>query len=216
MWREINRLLRMTMQFILDNPLIFWACVGANLVGAVVGGWFWYGPMLLRSPWWALPFIPDCPLAALLGSIGLLALRYGRRWNWFFALTAFACIKYGLWTVAYWLNAWTVDGFRGDPIEVMLFVSHIGLLCEGLLFIPYIAPLRVLSRLSVIGVFVLSIFVDYGLGFYPPLGPVDRDFAMWTAIVLTAMLGAGLLALPAQQQRYVPRVKTSETMGLAE
>lgn len=208
--------LRAVMAWIIQNPLVFWVCFTANLIGAVVGGWFWYGPMLVAAPLWALPFIPDCPLAALLGSIGLIGLKMRRTWSFFYALTAFACIKYGLWTIAYWLNAWAVDGFTGNPIELMLFVSHIGLLIEGLLFIPFIGTLSGLQRLGVVGVFALSIFVDYGRGYHPPLGPVAADFAMWTAIVLTGLLAVGLFLLPNRWQKRLPQLKQTETMGLAE
>ena len=67
----MEQLLRWTLNTILRNPLLFWAAVIANLLGTVIGGAVWYGPMILSSPIWALPFIPDCPLAALLGTIAL-------------------------------------------------------------------------------------------------------------------------------------------------
>jgi uncharacterized membrane protein YpjA len=210
----LNRVLYATMEFILRNPLIFAACVGANLVGAIIGGWFWYGPMLLVAPLWTVPFIPDCPLAALLGALGLLALRAGRQWRWFYALVAFACIKYGAWTIVFWLRQWSGAG-EAAPIEIMLFVTHIGLLIEGLLFVPYLSPLGLWPRLSVIGWFVLSLFVDYVLDFYPPLSPfVSESFVMWLAIVLTGALSFGLLLLPYQVRRE--RVKYSSYMGMAE
>jgi uncharacterized membrane protein YpjA len=190
------RLLNGTLDFILRNPLIFWACVVANLLGAVIGGIFWYGPMILASPIWALPFIPDCPLAALLGSIALLGIRYGGRWPFFTALTAFACIKYGAWTLAFWLRQWTGAGVA-LPVEVFLFITHIGLLCEGVLLATRIGPLSLSARFGVIGIFALSVFVDYGLGFHPPLvSHVSVEFIFRLAALLTALLGIGLLLLP--------------------
>lgn len=214
MFKSLDSLLRATMDFILRHPLIFWACVIANLFGAVFGGWFWYGPMLLNSPVWALPFIPDCPLAALLGAVGLLALKAGREWRWFYALTAFACLKYGAWTVFYWLYAWDIAGFVWNPIEIMLFVTHIGLFIEGLLFVPAIGLLSLTGRLVVISWFALSIYVDYWLRFHPPLGPVPMSFAMWAAIVLTVVLSLGLLVLP--YKRKQEKRKTFTYMGMAE
>jgi uncharacterized membrane protein YpjA len=210
----LNRLLQATMTFILRHPLVFWACVVANLIGAIVGGWFWYGPMLLASPLWAAPFIPDCPLAALFGAIGLLALWAGKEWRWFYALTAFACIKYGIWTMAFWLRQWSGAG-EAYPIEIMLFITHIGLFIEGLLFVPYISPLSLRARLAIIGWFGLSLFVDYGLGYYPPLSPfVAESFVMWLAIGLTGVLSFALLLLPYQVRHE--RVKYSSYMGMAE
>lgn len=206
----MERLLRWTMTTILRWPLLFWGCVGANLVGAVVGGLIWYGPMLWQSPFWALPFIPDCPLAALVGSVALLGLRAGRRWHWFYAFVAFACMKYGAWTIAFWLRHWSTGGMI-EPVSALMFITHIGLFIEGLLFVPFIGPLALLKRLAVIGWFVLSIGVDYGLSayatasygfpFHPPLTPtVSVDFVFWTAAGLTALLGLGLLLLPREDR----------------
>jgi uncharacterized membrane protein YpjA len=203
MLRSAEGLLRWTMETILRWPLLFWTCFAANMVGAVFGSIFWYGPMLTSSPLWALPFIPDCPLAALLGSIGLAGLLFRQRWSWFYALVVFACIKYGLWTVAYWLKEWSEGGFTGNPIELMLFITHIGLFIEGLLFVPYIQPLSWARRAAVTGWFVLSIYVDYGLGYHPPLGAVPVEFASGMAIALTVLIGAGVLLLPQEHLQPV-------------
>jgi uncharacterized membrane protein YpjA len=215
---QFEGLVRGTMQFILRWPLIFWSCVIANLFGTVVGGWLWYGPMLQVAPLWALPFIPDCPLGSLLGTVGLLALRFRRQWSWFYALTAFACMKYGAWTVIYWLRAWSIAGFSPDifqtSIEMMLFVTHIGLFIEGMLFVPFIGRLSLPGRLGVIAFFLLSIYVDYGLGWHPPLGPVSPAFVGWLAVLLTALLSVGLLLLPARQSH--PRAAPAPYAGLAE
>jgi uncharacterized membrane protein YpjA len=97
----------------------------------------------------------------------------------------------------------------------MLFITHIGLLIEGLLFVPHISPLSLRARLGVIGWFGLSLFVDYGLGYYPPLSSfVSESFVMWLAIWLTAILSFVLLLLPYQVRQE--RVKYSSYMGMAE
>jgi uncharacterized membrane protein YpjA len=200
------QLLRWTLAFINRYALIFWACVVANLVGVVVGGWFWYGPMIVSAPFWAVPFIPDCPGAALLGTIALIGIRYRRGWGWFNALAAFGCIKYGVWTIAFWLRHWSGGG-EIEIVGLAMFVVHIGLLCEGLLFLPHIGPLAAWKRIAVIGFYALSAFIDYGLvgyavntvgfPFYPPLTPqVPVSFALAVAAGMIALLGAGLLALP--------------------
>jgi uncharacterized membrane protein YpjA len=197
----MEQVLRWTLTTILRSPLLFRGAVVANLLGAVIGGVVWYGPMILGSPIWALPFIPDCPLAALLGSIALFGLRAGRPWRWFYALAAFFCIKYGIWTIVFWLRQWTGSGAI-LPVEALLFVTHIGLLCEGLLFVPHIGELSLPKRAWVVAWFALSLFVDYGLGFHPPLAShVSRTFVFWLAALLTAVVGAGLLLLPRQAPR---------------
>ncbi len=197
----VERVLHWTLQTILRWPLIFWFCFVANLVGVVFGGVFWYGPLLLDSPWWAWPFIPDCPLAALLGSVALLGVRANRPWWFFYALVAFAGMKYGAWTVAFWLRFWSTWG-AVDILSLVLFVTHIGLFIEGLLFVPYAYPLSLAGRVLVIGVFALSVGVDYGLGYHPPLGGyVTVEFAFWLAAVLTLLCGVGLLLLPRRVAR---------------
>ncbi|MGB9751789.1 DUF1405 domain-containing protein [Roseiflexus castenholzii] len=190
------RLLHWLFDFILRTPIIFWICVIANLIGAVWGAAVWYGPMLAASPLWAWLFIPDCPLAAFLGTIALFGMRAGRRWSFFYALTAFACIHYGIWTLAFWLRQWTGAGVI-DPFEVVLFVTHIGLLCEGILFATRLGEVTVLQRVAVVGWFVLAFGVDYGLGYHPPLAShVTFDFIMWLTVALTGGLSIAMLALP--------------------
>jgi uncharacterized membrane protein YpjA len=190
------RLTHWLFEFILRTPIIFWGCVVANLIGAVWGAAVWYGPMLAASPLWAWPFIPDCPLAAFLGTIALFGMRAGRRWSSFYTLTAFACIHYGIWTLAFWLRQWTGSGVI-DPFEIVLFVTHIGLLCEGILFATRLGDVSFPQRLAVIGWFVLAFGVDYGLGYHPPLAShVTFDFIMWLTVALTGGLSIALLALP--------------------
>lgn len=181
---------------VLRHPVIFWACMAANMVGVVWGGWIWYGPQLAQAPLWAWPFIPDCPAAALYATVAFVALRYGRAQSWFTAFAAFACVKYGLWTVAFWLRHWSEAGFVAGywPLEVMLFVAHIGLTCEGLILATRVGPLGLPARLGVAGWFALSVFVDYALGHHPPLTyAVPQEFAFGVAAALTAALGAGML-----------------------
>lgn len=195
-WSGLERLAHTAMATVLRHPVLFWTCIAANLFGAVFGGLYWYGPMLRAAPFWAIPFIPDCPLAAF-GACGvLLGLWANQRWPFLNALVAVACLKYGLWTVAFWVREWSGSG-AVYPIEVLLFVAHLGLFVEGLVFVAFIHPLTLPGRLAVIGWFVLSIVVDYGLGFHPPLGrTVTPAFAGSIAAGLTAVLGLGLLLLP--------------------
>jgi uncharacterized membrane protein YpjA len=193
---DVIRLLRWTYDLITGNPWLFWAAMATNAVGVVWGGWIWYGPMLAQAPIWAWLFIPDCPAAALWATIAFLLIRYGREQRWFTAFAAFGSIKYGLWTMAFWLQHWSIAG-SVQPLELMLFVSHIGLTCEGLLLATRILPLSLPARLGVIGFYALSIYIDYGWGFFPPLTyAVSETFVFWLALGLTTMIGSGLLLLP--------------------
>lgn len=192
----MNRLLSWTLDTILRNPILFWAAIVTNVAAAIWGAAVWYGPMLAASPLLAWPFIPDCPLAALYASAALLAIWAGRRWPALTAFAAFACIKYGVWTIAFWSKQWLSYGV-GDIFEVVLFVTHIGLLCEGLLLATRIGPIGLPTKLTILGWYLLSLFVDYGLGFHPPLAAgVPVEFVFAVAALMTALLGAALLALP--------------------
>ncbi|NJN67879.1 MAG: DUF1405 domain-containing protein [Chloroflexaceae bacterium] len=203
--RIIEGWLRRILDTIVAVPLLFWSCVVANMVGVIAGGIFWYGPVLWSSPLWALPFIPDCPLAALVGTIALLGAWSRQRWRLLFAFAAFGCLKYGVWTMAFWLYYWSHAG-NLDIVSVTMFVSHIGLSIEGLLFVPHIRPLSLPTRGAVVGWFVLSLFVDYGLGYHPPLGGyVPVSFVFWLAVALTATLGGALLLPPFGQAAAATR-----------
>lgn len=200
--RLLHDTFRATLLAVVNTPLLFWAVLGANLVGAIVGGWFWYGPMLWESPLWSMPFVPDCPLAALLFAVALLALNYRptsttqRGWQVYYAFTAFACLKYGLWTVGFWVEDWSSGG-PVEPVSLMLFSSHVGLFVQGLVLLPFIGRLALHWRAAIVGWFALAVFVDYGLGFHPPLGMfVSPTFAGWLAGSLTLVLGTGWLLLP--------------------
>lgn len=78
-----------------------------------------------------------------------------------------------------------------------------GLLAEGLLFVPRIGALSLSKRMWVIAWFALSVFVDYGLGYHPPLGGtvVTRPFVFVVAAGLTILLSVALLALPRREAR---------------
>ncbi len=191
--RHLRQLIDGVYGIVTGYPLIFWSCMALNMVGVVWGGIVWYGPMLAAAPAWAWIFIPDCPAAALYATIAFILIRYGRAVPWFTAFAAFACIKYGLWTLAFWSRHWIGAGVI-EPLELMLFVSHIGLTCEGILLATRIGSLGLTGRAAVASFFSLSIAVDYGLGFHPPLTwVVTPVFALWTAVILTSALGFWLM-----------------------
>ncbi|GAB4110885.1 MAG: DUF1405 domain-containing protein [Roseiflexaceae bacterium] len=190
------RLLRSTFAFITGSSLVFWACMVANLLGAVIGGVFWYGNQILNAPIWAWIFIPDCPLAALVASLALIAWRAGKRWYFFNALVAFGCMKYGLWTLAFWSKHWLSGGMI-EPISVGLFITHMGLFAEGALLTLCAFPLGLSRRFAVISWYLLSIIVDYGLGFHPVLTSfVPVEYVFWVAMALTTIIGIALIAMP--------------------
>jgi uncharacterized membrane protein YpjA len=91
-------------------------------IAAYIGGLlYWYGYVMAnpRTPLWAWPFIPDCPLFGLLGGMGMLMVT--ARWFWSEAnqaqahryLAVLAGISTLLWASTYWPGvamAWQQQG----------------------------------------------------------------------------------------------------------
>lgn len=64
-------------------PQVLALVVVINIAAYVAGLLFWYGDVMgdPATPWWAWLFIPDCPLFALLGGLGLLMVVAQRHWS---------------------------------------------------------------------------------------------------------------------------------------
>ncbi|MGE5551755.1 MAG: DUF1405 domain-containing protein [Bacteroidota bacterium] len=122
-------------EYFLRRRWLLWSILAVNLLASVYG-YYWYAWQFAQTPFVLWLFTPDCPLAATMMAAALwIYLRSGRRDTWFQFLTYTTLIKYGLWTafvfVYYWLN-----GGKTFSLEyVMLFVSHLGMLAEGTVFL---------------------------------------------------------------------------------
>jgi uncharacterized membrane protein YpjA len=194
---------------------VFAACAVAFIVGTVG----WYGSFFaeVNAPLWSYPFIPDCPLAALMFGIALILMHLRRTSNLLNQLAAVFCIKYGVWTMSFWALYWARTGdfeisslFSGP----VMFVAHFGLTILGLLMLLYVKP-NVRDSLITFAWFIISDFVDYapiaagrlgGYGYYPPLPWVNGDpTALTPAMLLNAVamtwLVNGLLLIRALVHR---------------
>ena len=176
----------------ITRPWVLAALIGINTVAGVVGGIYWYGPDLLRTPWWALVFVPDCPLFTLLFAVALIGIwrnRDGRgEWTLFNAITTVGLIKYGLWTITVWVLFWGA-GYRATTESVVMTAAHVGMLLEGVMLASFLRRLR-WRDVAIAGAwFFLSDWVDYGLGFRPRMAPgVSERFMMWEMILASAAL----------------------------
>lgn len=204
LWQFSDDVLRRIMHIIMTIPAIFWICMIGDLIGFIAGGVIWYGPQLSRSPWWAWPFIPDCPLAALLGMIAYMRLRANQPADWFTALASLSCIKYGIWTVLFWSTKWAATG-EYLPLEIGLVVVHLAMMAQGLLLWPALTSVAMPMRFVAVTWLALSIVVDYGLGYHPALVPQVTPMQAGTwAVVLTVMLGVAMALLHDTADRAVP------------
>jgi uncharacterized membrane protein YpjA len=201
------------------SPAVAWGAFLACAFAFVFGTAGWYGRFFgeVQAPLWAYPFIPDCPLAALLFGVAVLLMHLGRRSNLLNQLAAVFCVKYGVWTITFWALYWALTGdvelsslFSGP----VMFVTHFGLTIMGLLLLRYVQP-NVRDSALVLAWFVLSDLVDYapiaagrlgGYGYYPPLPWINGDPAalvpamMINAVVMTWLVGGGLLLRAAVQR----------------
>lgn len=194
-WQFNEVILRRLFNIVTGISLIFWVCIFFDVLGFVIGTVIWYGPQLQSAPWWAWLFIPDCPLAAVFAVIAYMRLRYGVAPDWFTALASLACVKYGIWTVIFWGTKWATTG-EYLPLEIGLVVVHLALLLQGVLLWPALVTVPVPVRLIAVAWLALSVYVDYGYGFYPALdlSITPMQAGSWAA-GLTVLLGITMALL---------------------
>ncbi|WP_406677608.1 DUF1405 domain-containing protein [Moorella sp. ACPs] len=157
-----------------------------NLLGSIYG-YYWYREQLASTPliWW--PFTPDSPLATTLFGLALIMACYRRESGLLRVVAAAAVIKYGLWAVVIISDYW-LSGAPVTVVEAGLWLSHLGMMVEGFLFLRHWS---VSSRQLALVVLWLGIndFVDYGLGMHPYLfSPGQESLALVTAITLSLAL----------------------------
>lgn len=180
----------------MEHPLPGAAMVVGNTIGGLVGYPFWYGWQLLTSPLYFWPFIPDSPTSALLFVPAYLLIRRRKPgWPFLNGLAAFANIKYGVWTVAYWYLFWRGGG---DPgwMGWMLTFTHAVMALEGAYLLNY-ARLGLPGTAAIIAWFALQDWADYGpWNLHPGLPDMSLVPAMRVeAIVSTVLLSLLLVVL---------------------
>jgi uncharacterized membrane protein YpjA len=198
------KVIRRLSDWVIEEPLLAYGLALANLVGFFVGTVFWYGEFFAEAnpPLWAYPFIPDCPLAAGVFAIALVLLHRGKSNNLINQLAAVFNIKYGTWTMTFWLLYWARTGDY-NFVSLLMFVTHLGLTVQGLLILQYLGRPSLRDTLIVFAWFVASDIVDYapiapgrdGYGWYPPLPLGDElvPMMMAQAIFMTWLLNGILL-----------------------
>ncbi len=169
---------------ILEHPYIAIVVIAANLLGFILGVIYWYGPQLVHTPLYLWPFVPDCPLFALLFIPAyILALR-GKGNNVYNILVAFGLIKYGVWTNVAWYGYWAL-GYPLEWMGIAMCLTHMGMIVEGLYLLHHIRPRRSWILITWAW-FVLSDLSDYVLGTYPRI-PDMRLYPLikWHTIAFT-------------------------------
>jgi len=176
-----------------------------NSLGFLAGMLLWYGVHLYdtRQQCYLWPFIPDCPLFAGLFVVAFWGILRGRRWPLFYLLTAYGLVKYGVWTVVYTIALWASTGRLGFMAAAM-GLTHLGMILEGIyvtyrLLVPRFVgahserpAVSMPMALAAIAWFLLSDFVDYGLGQYPRFDTsiISLPLMQWHTVFMTLALGA--------------------------
>lgn len=178
------------------RPLL-WFLVLINLVGAAFG-YNWYAAQLSGLPAYTWIVVADSPLSVTgLAVAAFLRLR-GRIRPWLELWSALAVIKYGAWAALLWLASWST----GYPIYAFdlfgLFLTHIGMVLEGLLVLRHAPPVPARQAVPVLAWFFLNDYFDYVHRLHPTI--LARLFA-WCAAT-AVLLSCFLVALYFLQRKF--------------
>lgn len=201
--------------FIPDCPL-FGLLGGLGLLMVIAHRWWTDSAQarMQRSLWgvaivslalWLSTYAPGMPsqwvrqsamLGVWSGVILLGALLFRRSPSWFLGILAFGQIKYGIWTVTAWILFWrNTAAVYGSPLytfdSVFMTITHIGLIAQGVFLLTFFRP-TVTAAIAGFVWFGLSDFMDYGLGFYPPIPEqfIPLPIMQWSTIAVTVLLTA--------------------------
>lgn len=161
----------------------------------VIGGVFtllWLGTYLPMAP---SSWVVQSPTLALFGwSLLLFGFCFQHAPRWLLGLAAFGNIKYGIWTVTAWIVFWrTTNLYLGVPLftpeSIFMTLTHLGMIVQGLFLLTYFRPDRAAVVVSFFW-FALSDFMDYGLGYYPPIPEsfIPLPIMQWSTISVTLLL----------------------------
>ena len=152
----------------LIHKIILFLLIAGNIFGAIFGFTWWYGDQLMNSPFYLWLIVAPSPLyAALFVVCFLIILLKFKLKNFFIQLLLFlssaGLIKYGIWTVFFWLSYPSARSSLPVYMIAWLAGSHAVMALESGLLIPkinikkYGAIFAVLS----LGWFFLNDFFHY-------------------------------------------------------
>ena len=186
------------MRITLPNWLIVLLIMG-NMIGVLFGFTYWYGAQLLENPIYLWPLIPVSPLYAGLFVIALVWLLQKKQVsNLFLFVTSTGLIKYGIWTIFFWLTA--KDTGLHWLMIVWLVVSHLFMAFEALILMNYTKQ-KVWMIPVTIGWFFANDYVHYFRGLLTNKIVIQNVQAeMIVALVLTIIVPC-IIWLGSKQQK---------------
>ncbi len=154
---------------------------------------------------WASTYLPIVPetwqqQAAMFGILAVVlficAFAFQQVPTWLLGIFVAGQIKYGIWTVQAWLLYWINTAEQiGAPLfrfdGVLMTVSHVAMILQGLALLTFLRP-DWRTALAAILWFGLSDYVDYGVGFHPPVYPdlMPIETLQWTTVAVTILLSS--------------------------
>lgn len=148
------------------HPVVLKALLAVNMLGSVYG-YYWYREQLHNTPLQYWIFTPDSPLATTLFALTIFFMLRKRRVFFLFFLSFAALIKYGLWAVFVNTHYWVIAG-EIHWVEVMLWLSHLGMAAEGIIYL-LLSPPSFLEWGTVGLWLIFNDYVDYVWDLHPYL-----------------------------------------------
>lgn len=184
---------------------LYWSLIIANIISAIGGFAWWYGPQLLRTPWYLWVFTPPSPLYAFLFALVFSWMLLTKRQGGLFSFVASVGVaKYGIWTVAsqiflFIMNKNYVLSNYSLMIMMWLVVSHLIMFAESSLLLQRMRQIRWSWIVTAIVWFALNDYLDYvgfpGFGTTITYLPGGKTFYLIIAVLAT-------LALPFLAMQY--------------
>lgn len=175
------------MTSVLTNSWFLLAIVILNMIGTI-WGFFWYEDQLAATAWQRLLFVPDCPLHAFFFALFAYWLfvkdRMEKTWQQLIVWAGvLGGIKYGVWTVVILGQYFMTIGQMPAGDDLLLLVSHVGMLLQGLAYLRYLPETPLPAILALVWLAVNDGF-DYLGGTHPTL-PLNEQLLLAGGLSLT-------------------------------
>ncbi|RLG20143.1 hypothetical protein DRN67_00735 [Candidatus Micrarchaeota archaeon] len=171
---------------------LFWLLFILNLAGVFWGFIFFYGEQFAQTTPALWPFLPDCPLFALLFALALISLKARISSNLFSFFVFAGSLKYGFWTV-FVLSAYTHFYYQTpfqSFLSIALIIAHIWM-CLQVFLLASLIKVKSWHLAPVLGFFLLSDYSDYVWLTHPiaPQSALPFLFPFTIALTLLATFG---------------------------
>jgi uncharacterized membrane protein YpjA len=165
--------------------------IASNLAGFFAGIYFYWNQLIDSNPLLWIAII-DSPLSVLLFSVVCILLYFGKKIPEALKLLASAyVIKYGIWTMLtiwlYWGNYASSPNPLDPAIGIADFFLHLGMVIEGIVLIPKIAP-KIRDVAFVLLLCIANDVSDYFFGTVTRIPPAHLNFLMIESFAASVLI----------------------------